>query len=512
MCLGRRVRTPVAAWQNAGFPVRWSLVLLAVLLIAGAVSFVVFRRPLATPRPAVSVAESAPGHDAGLSDDEVFARSMARLAEARHRAEEEDAAGRPDAGPRLTELRPDAGAALAALESANDGRIAPAVRADLEALARTLMDEQYPAAVERLHALFREHSPAAVPGLELFVATASRRASAGGTPQIEPVLPRLQELPTSDAKVRAPLAHLLATVALASAREGQPERSRQEARAALALEERTPEAYLALGEFQFQDNDLTGALDTWEHGLRLVPDSEALARRLERGRAEAQRLGGLCRASSTHFVAAFDCGAGGSAAHACLDILEDAYRSVGQIFELFPDGPIPVVVYPERSFEKEGHASWSAAVYDGKIRLPAAGADPHSLAFRGTLFHEYAHALVHRATAGKSVPTWLNEGLAEVARYRGDTGPAALCRSDSHSYRLRSLEGSFQGLNQNGAFYAYLESRHAVERIIERFGERGVRSVFAEVSRGTPFAVAFEKALGVEYATFTRAFDSEGPH
>ncbi|HEY3585799.1 MAG TPA: hypothetical protein VGK85_01540, partial [Myxococcaceae bacterium] len=282
---------------------RWSLVLLAVLLIAGAVSFVMFRRPLAPPPSAVSVAESAPGPDAGLSDDEVFARSMARLAEARQRAEDEDAVRRPDAGPRLTELRPDTGAALAALESANDGGIAPPVRAELETLARMLVDEQYPAAVERLHALFRDHSPAAVPGLELVVATASRRASGGGTRQIEPILPRLQELPTSDGKVRAPLAHLLATVALASAREGQPELSRQQARAALALEERTPEAYLALGEFQFQDNDLTGALDTWEHGLRLVPDSEALARRLERGRAEAQRLGGLCRASSTHFVA-----------------------------------------------------------------------------------------------------------------------------------------------------------------------------------------------------------------
>ncbi|HEY1907866.1 MAG TPA: hypothetical protein VGG91_17590 [Myxococcaceae bacterium] len=488
---------------------RWPLVLLAVLVIAGAVSLVVFRRPRVPPPPTASVNELAAALDAGLSDDEVFARSMARLAEARRRADAEDAARHPDASLPITGLNLDAGGALAALESANDGGISPAVRSELEVLARMLLDEEYPAAVERLHALFREHSPAAVPGLELLAATAVARAHAGGTRQIEPILARLQELPTSDGRVRAPLAQLLATIAIASAREGQPERSRQQARTALALEERTPDAYLALGEYQFQDNDLTGALDTWEHGLRLSPDSEALARRLERGRAEAQRLGGLCRKASTHFVAAFDCGAGSHAAQASLDILEDAHRSVGQLFELFPDGPIPVVIYPERSFDKEGHASWSAAVYDGKIRLPAAGADPHSLAFRGTLFHEYAHALLHRATAGNSVPTWLNEGLAEVARYRGDTGPTALCKADTHSWRLRVLEGGFQGLNSNAAFYAYLESRHAVERLIGRFGERGVRAVLAEVSRGAPFAVAFEKALGVEYGEFTRAFDAE---
>ena len=309
--------------------------------------------------------------------------------------------------------------------------------------------------------------------------------------------------------MRGPLAHLLGTVALASAREGQPERSRQQARAALALDERTPEAYLALGEYQFQDNDLAGALDTWENGLRLNPESDALARRLERGRAEAQRLGGLCRLSSEHFVAAFDCGAGGLAARACLDVLEDAYRSVGQLFEVFPEGPVPVVVYPDRSFDKEGHASWSAAVYDGKIRLPAAGADAHSLAFRGTLFHEYAHALLHRATAGKSVPAWLNEGLAEVARDRVDTRPATRCLPDAHSFRLRSLEGGFQGLNHHTAWFAYLEARHAVERLVALHGEQGVRAVLAQVSSGAPFAVAFEKALGVEYGSFTDAFDAE---
>jgi len=48
-----------------------------------------------------------------------------------------------------------------------------------------------------------------------------------------------------------------------------------------------------------------------------------------------------------------------------------------------------------------------------------------------------------------------------------------------------------------------------VERVIDRFGERGVRAVLSEVSRGSPFALAFEKALGVEYGAFTQAFDAE---
>ena len=43
------------------------------------------------------------------------------------------------------------------------------------------------------------------------------------------------------------------------------------------VKSRGAEAYLALGEYQFQDNDLTGALDTWEHGLRLIPERARVA-------------------------------------------------------------------------------------------------------------------------------------------------------------------------------------------------------------------------------------------
>ena len=492
---------------------RRSLVLVAVLVIAGAVVAVVLRRPAAPlPLPSVvTVPMSAPATDAGLSDDEVFAASMARLAEAKRRADAEAAARSADAStPPGPPARPDAGGALAALQAAADGGIASPVRAVLQDLARLLADDRYPEAVEQVHGLFRQRSDAAVPALQLLTVTAQEALRGGGLRRIEPVLRRVEELPTADPAVRASVARLLGTVAVASAKAGQFDRSKLQARAALGLEERTAEAYLALGEYEFQDNDLAGAVGTWERGLRLNPGDVALTRRLERGRAEAERLGGLERVASEHFVAAFDGRADVPAARATLEVMEAAYRSVGALFQLYPEGPIPLVVYPERSFEREGHASWSAAVYDGKIRLPAAGADLHSLAFRGTLFHEYAHALFHRSTGGKGAPTWLNEGLADVARMRGDPGPQVRCSPDVHRYPLRALEGSFQRIpDWRSASLAYLEARHAVERIAERHGEAGVRAVLAEVSTGAPFPAAFDRALGQDYATFAATFDAE---
>ncbi len=490
---------------------RWPSLLVPVLVVAGAVAAIALRRAAPTTPASLSpvaVLESAT--DAGLTDDEVFAASMARLAEAKRRTEAEEAAARADAGPRLGDVAPDAGVLRAVLETTGDAGIPSSARAELERVAGLLLQHDLAGAVEALHALYRVHSPAAAPGLELVTRSAQSSARAGALGQVEPVLPRMQELPTSDPAVRSAVARVLATVALASARAGQPERSRQQARAALALDESTPEAFLALGEYQFQDNDLSGALDTWEHGLRLNPGNPSLARRLERGRSESQRLGGLERVSSEHFVVAFDGRADVPAARASLEVMEAAYRGVGALFQSYPEGPIPVVLYPDRSFDREGHASWSAAVYDGKIRLPAAGADPHSLAFRGTLFHEYAHALFHRATGGKNAPAWLNEGFAEVVRLRADNGPAVRCTPDVHVFALGALEGSFQRIgDRRAAHLAYLEARHAVEHIIDRHGEAGVRALLGEVSTGAPFGAAFERALGEEYATFAAAFDAE---
>jgi tetratricopeptide (TPR) repeat protein len=489
--------------------VRWSLVLLAVLLVAGAVGVVVFRRPSTPPPPPTASAPAGtPAVDAGPSDDEVFAASMARLAEAKRRADEELTAARAsaDAGPRAAAPAFDAGALSTALDPAT----AASIRPRLERLAGLLLDDDLSGAVEEVHALYRARSSAAAPAFALLTRALQDRARAGALGKLEPVLPRVQELPTSEASVRTGVARVLASVALASAKAGQSERSRQQARAAIALDESTPEAYLALGEYQFQDNDLSGALDTWERGLRINPGDPALGRRLERGRAEAQRLGGLERVASEHFVVSFDGRADVPGARASLEIMEAAYRSVGALFQLYPDGPIPLVLYPERSYQQEGHVSWSAGVYDGKIRLPSAGADASSLRFRGTLFHEYAHALFQRATSGKGGPAWLNEGFADVAKLQADPGPAVRCTPDVHLFPLKALEGGFGRIgNHRQAHLAYLEGRHAVERILERHGQAGVRTLLAELSTGAPFPTAFERALGEEYATFAAAFDVE---
>ena len=198
-------------------------------------------------------------------------------------------------------------------------------------------------------------------------------------------------------------------------------------------------------------------------------------------------------------MVSFDGRADVPGARAALEVMEAAYRQVGGLFQQFPDGPIPLVLYPQGSFHEQGHASWTAGVYDGKIRLPVEGAAAQTLAFKGTLFHEYAHALFHRSTRGATGPTWLNEGFAEIAKLRGDPGPKLLCQASVHSFPLKSLQGGFGRLDRRNARYAYLEARHALERIIERHGEEGVRNLCHDGHReGLP--TAFQRS-GQDFAT-----------
>ena len=457
------------------------------------------RREAAPPPPALEPAAARVEVDAGPSDEEVLAASLERLARFKREAEEAAAAARPP---------PDAGALLGRAGDAgspDDWGSDIAAKDELVKLKSASLDD----AVERVLVLFRGQSRVAKVALQLVCTAAEAQASRGDVAAAERALQRLRELPTGDPTVRSALSGLAGRLAIASTKAAHYERAREQARTALELEDTNPQAYLVLGELAFQGNDLGGAMDTWERGLRLNPQEPQLSGRLERARAELARVGGLERVSSEHFVVSFDGRADVPGARATLEVMESAYRQVGALFQQFPDGPIPLVLYPHGSFADQGHASWTAGVYDGKIRLPAEGAAAQTLAFKGTLFHEYAHALFHRSTRGASGPAWLNEGFADIARLRGDPGPALLCQASVHSFPLKSLHGGFGRLDRRNAHYAYLEARHALERLIERHGEEGVRNLLAAMATEPDFSRAFERALGQDYESFSRAFDTE---
>lgn len=85
----------------------------------------------------------------------------------------------------------------------------------------------------------------------------------------------------------------------------------------------------------------------------------------------------------------------------------------------YPKTPIETVLYPKEEFNRlVGFGpSWAKGVFDGKIRLPiAAEGNDHLL---GIFRHELVHALLWQAFDGKPIPSWFNEGLAQLLECPG---------------------------------------------------------------------------------------------
>jgi len=128
------------------------------------------------------------------------------------------------------------------------------------------------------------------------------------------------------------------------------------------------------------------------------------------------------------------------------------------------------MLYTDKQFRDITRApEWSGGVYDGRIRVPAAGASRSLDSFEQVLTHELVHAMIAN-TAPRGVPAWLHEGLAQY--FVGDDPQAARVRlratGRDRLIPLVHLEGSFGRFNAAQAQVAYDESLVAVDIIMQR--------------------------------------------
>lgn len=131
--------------------------------------------------------------------------------------------------------------------------------------------------------------------------------------------------------------------------------------------------------------------------------------------------------------------------------------------------------------------------------------------FEELLRHEVAHVLVARAAAGRSVPRWLDEGIATFAgRAWGltDDGLFTFELLTNSATPLAELPALFSG-EASDVRRAYAISAAFTRDLIARRGAPFVARALAEVGRGTPFSDAFRlaaagRSLGDEEVDFWR--------
>lgn len=276
----------------------------------------------------------------------------------------------------------------------------------------------------------------------------------------------------------------------------------------------TPEILFFTGRVQYDTGNLQAAIESWEKALALKPDMKATRELLEKAKREQSVEGGMDKGYSSRFVVSYDAGSTTTLAREILDTLEDAYNRVGSDLSLFPTARIPVILYTKKDYRLVTLGpDWSGGLYDGKIRLPVGGATDLTPQLKGVLFHEYTHVVIQELTRG-NVPTWLNEGVAELQGRRLFNPPMADLGKVAKSGQPLStnfLDKSFIGLDTRQAGLAYQDSYALANFMVQSYGWHKVREILQLLGAGEKTEAAVGRALadfGLDYQGVIREWQA----
>ena len=206
-------------------------------------------------------------------------------------------------------------------------------------------------------------------------------------------------------------------------------------------------------------------------------------------------------------------GAGGSRQFevSVLEILENAYGSVGQHIGLRPRTRIDVWIYDPAVFDQRFQNSFrfrAAGFFNGAIHIR--GGTRVGAQLVRTLHHEYVHAAFHATRPSLVVPAFINEGVAEwfenlALGKRGlSDGEQRVLKAVANQRGLLPtrtlLRTGFVDVPSNQAGLAYLQSYATIEYLVRRYGVRSLRDFVSEIFRSGDMNRALRSAYGLSLA------------
>jgi len=297
---------------------------------------------------------------------------------------------------------------------------------------------------------------------------------------------------------------LLFGASVAAHIQDRPSDAKPKLRRALEVNPRFTPASLLLGEIMYREGDRDQAMRIYETALKLAPGNPDLTARLEKWRSEADVDSAFIERRQDRFSVMFEGRTDAPAAAHATESLNAAFWRIGQELRAYPSTPIVVILYTEKQFRDITRApEWSGGLYDGRIRVPVAGATRTPAVFDHVLTHELTHAMI-ASLAPRGVPTWLHEGLAQ--HFAGADAQAARRRLQAlpRHIPLDQLERSFGGLTAAGANVAYDESLVAVNAIVERANVSWTQLLYALAKSDRPGDAL--RGFGVSYPELEALF------
>jgi tetratricopeptide (TPR) repeat protein len=268
---------------------------------------------------------------------------------------------------------------------------------------------------------------------------------------------------------------LLMGAGAAAHAQGNQKEAMAALRHALTVKPDLTPASTLLGQIAFDEGDVELAIHTYENALKYAPGETALTSTLNQWRKDAETHHSFNELRYERFRVLFEGHDERELAVEATNIFNSAFFRIAGTLGEYPQDTIVAVLYTEQQFRDLTRApSWSGGQYDGRIRIPVAGALQQSALFEKVLTHELVHAII-AGIAPRGVPAWLNEGLAQ---YFDGTDPSPARRrmkALGRSIPLERLEAPFGNLNAAAAQVAYDESLLAVSTIADKPGFSWIR-------------------------------------
>lgn len=283
---------------------------------------------------------------------------------------------------------------------------------------------------------------------------------------------------------------------------GQDAEAERQLERALNLEPRLTDASVILGELQYRRGHISQAIATYEAALTHAPKEQRLSEKIDAWTREARAESRFAETRGAHFRVLFEGPVDQALARRAVELLEGAYRRVGESLAFYPGRTIDVVLYTAQQFRDVTRTSeWAGGLFDGRIRVPVRGALDRLDELERVLTHEYVHALI-AGVSGRDLPAWVNEGLAVVSESGGLADAQRVVASAVKRPALRELHDGFGDLPLTQAGLAYAESAVAVRTLLDLRGPSALVTLLRDVGAGAPFASAFHQRMGMRYEEF----------
>jgi hypothetical protein len=265
------------------------------------------------------------------------------------------------------------------------------------------------------------------------------------------------------------------------------------------------DAFAVLGYAYYENERNQDAIGAWKKSLALRSNPQ-IVQLLAHAQRESAAEADFHRQESSHFVLRYEGEeAPANLRYEILDTLEAQYRTLQNDLGISPRNSISVSLYTNREFFDVTQApAWTAALNDGKIRIPISGLTGMTPALNRVLRHELTHSFIAQITHG-NVPTWLNEGIAQLEEPASTTrigARLAAVYSSGNQVRLNQLDHSFMGYTTPEAMVAYAEALAAAECIRNKYGMSDLARILERLGEGEPIENALRDTIHSGYAQF----------